>query len=122
MNGQRDFKEVFFGEYENVHPSTLSGGQKQRLSIALSCMSDAPFLYFDEPTSGLDAENMKLVSETITEQAAAGKIAFVITHDYEFAASLFTSLLVVQDDHSIKRISPDEYRSETLSKIFELEE
>lgn len=108
--------------YENVHPSTLSGGQKQRLSIALSCMSDAPFLYFDEPTSGLDAENMKLVSETITEQAAAGKIAFVITHDYEFAASLFTSLLVVQDDHSIKRISPDEYRSETLSKIFELEE
>jgi len=108
--------------YEDVHPSTLSGGQKQRLSIALSCMSDAPFLYFDEPTSGLDAENMKLVSETITEQAAAGKIAFVITHDYEFAASLFTSLLVVQDDHSIKRISPDEYRSETLSKIFELEE
>ena len=85
-------------------------------------MSDAPFLYFDEPTSGLDAENMKLVSETITEQAAAGKIAFVSTHDYEFAASLFTSLLVVQDDHSIKRISPDEYRSETLSKIFELEE
>lgn len=109
-------------EYEDVHPSTLSGGQKQRLSIALSCMSDVPFLYFDEPTSGLDAENMKLVSETITEQAAAGKIAFVITHDYEFAAALFTSLLVVQDDHSIKRISPDEYRSETLSKIFELEE
>ena len=91
-------------------------------SIIYLTFNSWSFLYFDEPTSGLDAENMKLVSETITEQAAAGKIAFVITHDYEFAASLFTSLLVVQDDHSIKRISPDEYRSETLSKIFELEE
>ena len=85
-------------------------------------MSDVPFLYFDEPTSGLDADNMNLVRETIIEQAAAGKIAFVITHDYEFAASLFTSLLIVQDDHSIKRISPDKYTPEMLSKIFELEE
>ena len=64
-------------------PRPYQGDKKTGLSIALSCMSDAPFLYFDEPTSGLDAENMKLVSETITEQAAAGKIAFVITHDYE---------------------------------------
>lgn len=115
-------KKFALGDYDNVHPSTLSGGQKQRLSIALSCMSDVPFLYFDEPTSGLDADNMNLVRETIIEQAAAGKIAFVITHDYEFAASLFTSLLIVQDDHSIKRISPDKYTPEMLSKIFELEE
>lgn len=85
-------------------------------------MSDMPFLYFDEPTSGLDADNMNLVRETIIEQAAAGKIAFVITHDYEFAASLFTSLLIVRDDHSIKRISSDKYAPEMLSKIFELEE
>ena len=115
-------KKFSLEEYEDVHPSALSGGQKQRLSVALSCMSDVPFLYFDEPTSGLDAENMRLVSETIKEQAAVGKIAFVITHDYEFAASLFTSLLVVRDDHSVNWITPDRYHPSVLSKIFELEE
>jgi len=115
-------KRFSLDNYKNVHPLNLSGGQKQRLSIALSCMSEASFLYLDEPTSGLDAENVKLVRESIIEQAADGKIVFVITHDYEFAASLFTSLLVVQDDHSIKRISSDNYKPEILSKIFELEE
>lgn len=115
-------KSFSLEDYEDVHPSTLSGGQKQRLSIALSCMCDIPFLYFDEPTSGLDAENMQLVRETIKERAQSGCVAFVITHDYEFAATLFTSLLIVQDDHSVKRITPDQYQPSILSKIFELEE
>jgi len=115
-------KSFSLAGYESVHPSTLSGGQKQRLSIALSCMCDMPFLYFDEPTSGLDAENMQLVRETIKQQASKGRIAFVITHDYEFAVSLFTSLLIVQEDHSIKRITPDQYTPTLLSKIFKLEE
>jgi len=108
--------------YQDVHPSTLSGGQKQRLSIALSCMSDMPFLYFDEPTSGLDAENMKLVAETIKQQALAGKIAFVISHDYEFAVSLFTSLLIVKDDHTIKQVDTSQYTPTLLKKIFQVEE
>ena len=82
-------KSFSLGIYADAHPSTLSGGQKQRLSIALSCMCDMPFLYFDEPTSGLDAENMQLVRETIKAQAEKGCVAFIITHDYEFAASLF---------------------------------
>ena len=115
-------KSFSLEDYEGVHPSTLSGGQKQRLSIALSCMCDMPFLYFDEPTSGLDAENMRLVRETIKRQAKNGCVAFVITHDYEFAVSLFTSLLIVQDDHSVKRITPDQYQPSILSKLFELEE
>lgn len=109
-------------DYEKVHPSTLSGGQKQRLSVALSCMCDMPFLYFDEPTSGLDAENMRLVRETIKAQTKKGCVAFIITHDYEFAASLFSSLLIVQDDHSIDWIGPEQYHPSVLSKLFELEE
>lgn len=115
-------KKFSLEEYENVHPSMLSGGQKQRLSIALSCMSHMPVLYFDEPTSGLDAKNMRLVQEIIRQQAEKGSIAFVITHDYEFAVSLLTSLLVIEDDHTIKRFTPNQYTPELLSEIFELEE
>lgn len=109
-------------QYADVHPGTLSGGQKQRLSIAMSCMSDSTFLFFDEPTSGLDAENMKMVRELMLEQASQGKILFVITHDYEFASSLFTSLLIIHEDHTISRIAPKKYHAEKLIKIFKLEE
>lgn len=115
-------KNFSLEDYKDVHPSTLSGGQKQRLSIALSCMCNMPFLYFDEPTSGLDAENMRLVRETIKAQAENGCVSFVITHDYEFAVSLFTSVLIVQDDHSVKRIAPEQYQPSILSELFELEE
>lgn len=36
--------------------------------------------------------------------------------------SLFSSLLIVQDDHSINWIRPDQYHPSILSKLFELEE
>lgn len=85
-------------------------------------MSDKAFLYFDEPTSGLDAANMRLVSETIGEQAASGKTAFVITHDYEFALSVFNSLLIVCEDRSIRRLPPGRYTPAILSEFFNLEE
>lgn len=115
-------KSFHLESYASVHPLTLSGGQKQRLSIAMSCMSDSALLFFDEPTSGLDAENMYLVRDMILAQAARGKIIFVITHDYEFASSLFTSLLVINDHQAIRWIPPEQYHPETLFKIFEMEE
>lgn len=110
------------GLYGNVHPGTLSGGQKQRLSIALSCMSDSSLLFLDEPTSGLDSENMKLVRSEIIEQASHNKIIFVITHDYEFASSLFTSLLVINENQTVTRIPPEQYQPELLSTIFKMED
>ncbi len=110
------------GQYANVHPGTLSGGQKQRLSIAISCMSDSSLLFFDEPTSGLDSQNMKLIRSEIIEQASHNKIIFVITHDYEFASSLFTSLLVINEDQTITRIPPEQYQPELLSTIFKMED
>lgn len=42
--------------YRDKHPNTLSGGQKQRVAVA----------------------------ELIRELSAAGKIIFIVPHDYEF--------------------------------------
>ncbi|WP_122642129.1 ABC transporter ATP-binding protein [Luxibacter massiliensis] len=107
-------------EYLKRHPTMLSGGQKQRLSIALAKMHCLPFLYLDEPTSGLDAKNMKIVQEEIKKLADRGTCVFVITHDYELAANLFTSLLLLQEDCTIRYISPDEYRPENLAQYFQI--
>lgn len=107
-------------EYLKRHPTMLSGGQKQRLSIALAEMHHLPFLYLDEPTSGLDAKNMKIVQEEIKKLADRGTCVFVITHDYELAANLFTSLLLLQEDCTIQYISPDEYKPENLAQYFQI--
>lgn len=90
------------GDYADSHPTELSGGQKQRLSIALACLSGKKILFFDEPTSGLDAANMALVRSSIVHLAESGCLCFVITHDDEFTAGLFTSLLTIGQDGTIR--------------------
>ncbi len=112
--------DLGLGKLRKRHPTALSGGQKQRLSIALAEMNRQPFLYLDEPTSGLDAENMRHVREEIRKLAADGACVFVITHDYEFAAELFSSLLLLQDDGTIQYVSPAEYKPEDLAQYFQI--
>jgi len=70
--------------YQDKHPNTLSGGQKQRVAVAVSMICGKELLVFDEPTSGLDFDSMVQVAELIRELSAAGKIIFIVTHDYEF--------------------------------------
>ena len=108
--------EFSLSEYVGLHPSELSGGQKQRLSIALACLSGKKILFFDEPTSGLDAENMRLVRSTIIKMAQKGCICFVITHDYEFAADCFTSLLKIEGE-TIRHYAPNEYSPKLISEL-----
>lgn len=107
------------GDYADSHPLSLSGGQKQRLSIALACMSGKKLLFFDEPTSGLDAENMNLVQKKIIRQASDGCLCFVITHDYEFAANLFTSVLIINDDGLVHQIPKEDYSPSVLTKYYQ---
>ena len=85
-------------------------------------MNDKPYLYFDEPTSGLDLSNMQIIRNLIKKQAENGSIAFVITHDYEFALSLFTSLIIINDDKTITRVTKEEFNDELLLNLFDVEE
>lgn len=79
-----------FGER---HPNTLSGGQKQRVAAAVSMICRKELLVFDEPTSGLDYDSMAQVANVIEELSAAGKIIFVVTHDYEFVCRTCSRVL-----------------------------
>lgn len=112
---------AYFGlsDYQDCHPSQLSGGQKQRLSIAMAYMSTADFFFMDEPTSGLDGDNMHLVSSAICDLARRGHCVFVITHDYEFAAQTFRSLLLIKENGEIYRIEPTQYTPDTLYQNFQ---
>ena len=79
-------------EIRTRHPGSLSGGQKQRVAIAAGQVSAKPLLVFDEPTSGLDYDSMARVSAVI-RSLAAGRIIFVVTHDYEFIHKACTRIV-----------------------------
>ena len=84
-------------EIRTRHPGSLSGGQKQRVAIAAGQVSAKPLLVFDEPTSGLDYDSMARVSAVI-RSLAAGRIIFIVTHDYEFIHKACTRLLRFEND------------------------
>ena len=83
---------LHLAEIRTRHPGSLSGGQKQRVAIAAGQVSAKPLLVFDEPTSGLDYDSMARVSAVI-RSLAAGRIIFVVTHDYEFIHKACTRIL-----------------------------
>ena len=92
-------------EIRTRHPGSLSGGQKQRVAIAAGQVSAKPLLVFDEPTSGLDYDSMARVSAVI-RSLAAGRIIFVVTHDYEFIHKACTRILHLGENGIL-----DDYRT-----------
>jgi putative ABC transport system ATP-binding protein len=59
----------------------LSGGQRQRVAIARAFAMESPILLFDEPTAELDAVNRDNVLDRLREQAVAGAVVVVVSHD-----------------------------------------
>lgn len=59
---------------------TISGGQRKRLNIALELIREPTILFVDEPTSGLSSSDSDLVMSLLKEQAARGKLVFVVIH------------------------------------------
>lgn len=103
--------------FKEQHPNTLSGGQKQRVAVAVSMVCKKEILIFDEPTSGLDYDSMVQVAGMIRELSEAGKVIFVVTHDYEFVCNTCSRVL-----HFDEGEMPDDFSVEikNLPKLKEL--
>jgi heme exporter protein A len=67
---------------------TYSRGQRQRVSLARSLVHAPALLLLDEPSTGLDQDGIELLRRVVGEEAAAGSIVLVITHDRSFADGL----------------------------------
>jgi len=90
---EQTIEDLGLYKFRERHPNTLSGGQKQRVAAAVSMVCKKELLVFDEPTSGLDYDSMTQVAALIRKLSDAGKIVFVVTHDYEFVCRICSRVL-----------------------------
>ncbi|HHL22116.1 MAG TPA: ATP-binding cassette domain-containing protein [Aliiroseovarius sp.] len=59
----------------------LSTGERQRLALVRALQRGPEALLLDEPTSALDQEATAAVERLIRDQAAAGRVVLLVSHD-----------------------------------------
>ena len=100
------------------HPMTLSGGQKQRVIIASAMFCRKQILFFDEPTSGLDFTHMMRTCELLKGLQKKDTFIFIITHDFEFIASVCDSVIHIEQGKVIEQYDLNSKGVEQLEHFF----
>ena len=91
----------FKGEIQETLVGRLSGGERNRLLLAKALRRDGNLLLLDEPTNDLDLVTLRVLEEALENFAGS---ALIISHDRFFLDRLATSLVVFEDDGSVRRV------------------
>ena len=90
------------------YPCELSGGQCQRVAIARALTLEPDILCFDEPTSALDPELTHEVLRVIKGLKSADTTMVIVTHEMEFARSVFDHVIFMADGVIEEEGTPEE--------------
>ncbi len=91
----------FRGGQQQTPVGSLSGGERNRLLLAKTLRRGANLLLLDEPTNDLDLETLRVLEEALLSFAGS---ALVVSHDRFFLDRIVNSVLVFEDDGSIRHI------------------
>ncbi len=76
-----DTHEFAAGLDTHISPSSgVSVGQRRRIALARAFLRDAPIVVLDEPTASLDGATEDLITQSIADLKARGKIVISVTH------------------------------------------
>ncbi len=78
----------------------LSGGERNRVILARLFARPTNLLILDEPTNDLDIETLEVLEQKLVEYQGT---LIVVSHDREFLDNVVTSILVFENDGSIRQ-------------------
>ena len=91
-----------------ARPEELSGGERQRVALARALARDPGVLLLDEPLSALDAHTKAAVRAELEELLhGLGLPVLIVTHDYDDAAALASTVGVLVEGE-LRQIGPPE--------------
>lgn len=102
-------KQVGLADRAKAWPQQLSGGQQQRVAIARAMAAKPDVILFDEPTSALDPELVGEVLGVMTDLAAHGQTCIVVTHEMNFARSVSTRTILMDQGLIVEEDTPEEF-------------
>lgn len=83
-------------------PTGLSGGEKQRVALARTLATEPACLLLDEPLTALDARIRKEIKSVLRKLHRSGLTIIHVTHDYQEAMSLATSIGILENGKLIQ--------------------
>jgi len=86
----------------NRYPDGLSGGERQRVALARTLAKDPICLFLDEPLTALDARIRKEIKAVLRNLHRDGLTIIHVTHDYQEAIGLATSIGIMEKGRLIK--------------------
>ncbi len=95
-------------KYKDKSPFTLSEGERRRLAIASVVVYGPEILVFDEPTAGQDLIQKIRIADLIKKFVSKDKTIVVVTHDVEFAVTVFDRIVILSHGQIIADGQPAE--------------
>jgi molybdopterin-binding protein len=95
----------------NQKPAILSGGELQRVALARTLASDPVMLLLDEPLSAVDTPMKSGLRGLLRELNKQGMPILHVTHDFEEAVALATTMAVIENGRIVQAGSPSDILS-----------
>ena len=90
------------------YPGTLSGGEAQRVALARALATNPRCLLLDEPLSALDPQSRGGLRALLRRLHRQGQTVIHVTHDYEEALSLATTVGIMEEGTIVQMGPPSE--------------
>jgi len=84
------------------YPAGLSGGERQRVALARTLAIEPVCLLLDEPLTAVDARIRKEIKGVLRSLHREGQTIIHVTHDYEEAISLASSIGILEGGRLIQ--------------------
>jgi cobalt/nickel transport system ATP-binding protein len=87
-------------------PYQLSEGEKRKVALAAVLSLNPEVLVLDEPLNSLDPRTKRFLRSLLEGLHRSGKTIVASTHDFNYLEDLFTTAVVLSQDHRVLRIGP----------------